>query len=116
MSWRHGLPLALLNTSIITADGVFTHTTIDAGRANDIAWYHRNTGTVVSYIGHQATAELVTAALGFPVEVNRVPFEQQIGQEALVFKLNGRAAEGRILTLGEIEAVGFTWKYLVRSA
>jgi hypothetical protein len=116
--WSNGYPLALLNTSILTADGVFELTTVSGGDACDVAWHYWNAGPghVESYIGHDATAQLISAALGFQVVVNRVAFEQQVGQEALVFKLNGRAAEGRILTLADLYEIGFTWKHLLRTA
>ena len=106
--------LIILNTSILTADGTFTHVTITAEQAVSLAQTHWP--AVTSYIGHEATAQLVETVLGIPVPVNRVPCQQQVGQDALVFKLNGRSAEGRILTYDDIEAIGFTWKLLRRTA
>lgn len=67
-----------------------------------------------SIIGHDATAKVMTALLGVDVPVNRQMFSQQVGQQALVFKLNGRLPEGKVLTVDEIEAIGFEFKILER--
>lgn len=107
--------LAILNTSVLTADGAWELRTIDAVQAADLAARYANTGQITSYIGHEATAQLISTILGIDVPVNRVPFEQQVGQEALVFKVNGRSAEGRILTLTDLHDIGFTFKVLRRT-
>jgi len=46
--------------------------------------------------------------------MDRTPFEQQTGQQALVFKLNGRAPEGVILSIAEIEAMGYKFQLLTK--
>lgn len=56
-----------------------------------------------SAIGHESTAEIMTQLLGVKVEVNRQMFAHQSGQTALVFKMNGRPMEGKILSREEIE-------------
>ena len=43
-------------------------------------------------------------------------FSQDVGQRALVFKLNGRPEEGKILTTEEIEAIEYKFQLLERLA
>ncbi|WP_217562824.1 DUF1874 domain-containing protein [Paenibacillus sp. GbtcB18] len=102
-------PLALLNTSIITADGDFTLQTISAQQAKGFV---TQAARLDSAVGHESTAQIMTALLGVDVPVNRQQFVQQPGQQALVFKLNGRPPEGKILTADEIEQIGYKWQIL----
>lgn len=67
-----------------------------------------------SAIGHDATSKVMTALLGVEVPVNRQMFCQQPGQKALVFKLNGRLPEGKILTVEEIQEIGYKFQILSR--
>lgn len=60
------------------------------------------------------TAEIMTTLLGVEIPVNRQMFRQQPGQQALVFKLNGRPEEGKILTADEIQEIGYRFQLLVR--
>lgn len=69
-----------------------------------------------SAIGHASTAEIMTTLLGVEVPVNRQMFAQEVGQLALVFKLNGRPPEGTILSIEEIEKIGYKWQVLERKA
>lgn len=105
------MKLALLNTSIITADGTFTLATITQDQA--LSLVHAADG-LDSAIGHESTAQIMSTLLGVGVPVNRQMFVQQPGQMALVFKLNGRPAEGTVLTADEIAEIGYAWKLLTR--
>jgi len=69
-----------------------------------------------SAIGHESTAEIMTELLGVDVRVNRQMAAQEVGTEAIVFKLKTRAPEGRILSREEIEAVGYEFGLLTRTA
>jgi hypothetical protein len=105
--------LALLNTSIITADGAFTLQTVTLHEALELLSEASN---VDSAIGHTSTAQILTELLGQEVAVNRQQFRQEIGQSALVFKLKGRPEEGQILTREEIEKIGYELKVLTRQS
>ena len=48
------------------------------------------------------------------IEVNRIQFEQEVEQQAIVFKLNGRPPEGTILSLEDIEKIGYKFQLLTR--
>lgn len=105
--------LALLNTSILTTAGSYTLTDITLNEARRIV--ADNAGNIDSAIGHQATAEIMTTLLGTDVTVNRQIFAQEVEQKALVFKLNGRPQEGKILTADEIEEIGYKFQLLTRA-
>lgn len=104
--------VALLNTSIITIDGNYSCKTISLDDVKSII-----DGAVLdSAIGHDSTAKIMTDLLGVDVPVNRQQFMQNVGQRAIVFKLRGRAPEGIILSLQEIEKIGYDFKLLMRTA
>lgn len=106
-------PVAVLNTSIVTADGTFVLQTIGLEEAKALA---ADPVGILSAVGHESTAQILTELLGVEVPVNRINFAQQQGQVALVFKLHGRPQEGQILSAEEIEAIGYSFKKLTRTA
>lgn len=103
--------LALLNTSIITVPGNYELEDITLKTAKELV----SKNELDSAIGHASTAEIMTTLLGVEIPVNRQMFQQQVGQEALVFKLNGRPEEGKILTTEEIEQIGYKFQLLTRN-
>jgi hypothetical protein len=112
------MKLALLNTTIATTDGTYEIRTVDLETAQTIVqnYVEADTDWMDSAIGHDSTAQIMTELLGQVVPVNRQMFAQQPGQDALVFKLKGRAPEGVILGREEIEAIGYEFKIMTRTA
>lgn len=129
--------ITLLNTSIVTAYGIYDYrqiTTEDAKEAVQIRGCNRcyipgsqyreincpdcdGTGEIVNFksaIGHESTAEILTELLNVKVEVNRQNYIQQPKESALVFKLKTRAPEGKILSREEIETIGYEFGLLTR--
>lgn len=106
------MKLALLNTSILTTAGHYTLEDITLDYAKELVKTHE----LDSAIGHMSTAEIMSTLLETDVPVNRQMFKQEVGQLALVFKLNGRPEEGKILTAEEIERIGYKFQLLVRNA
>lgn len=104
------MPLALLNTSILTAPGEYVLEDITLEEAKELV----SKNELDSAIGHDSTAKVMTTLLDVEVPVNRQMFCQQPAQKALVFKLNGRPEEGKILTVKEIEAIGYKFQLLKR--
>jgi hypothetical protein len=104
-------PIAILNTSIITTVGTYemVPTTLEIAKT----LVNKPEG-FVSAIGHQSTAQILTNLLQIPVPMNRINFEQQVLQMALVFKLKQRAPEGVILTAEQIEENGYEFFLLSR--
>lgn len=103
------MTVALMNTTIITADGDYTlrSITLDEARAMVAKGYQ-------SFIGHESTAQVMTELLGVPVEANRQGWFPEPGDSAICFKLNSRPKEGAILTRAELESIGFSFKLLTR--
>ena len=104
--------LALLNTSILTVEGEYSLKQISLEEARKLVCENE----LDSAIGHQSTANIMTTLLSVEVPVNRQMFAQEVGQMALVFKLNGRPPEGSILSVEEIEKIGYKWQVLERKA
>lgn len=113
-------PLALLNTSIITVPDTYTCRPVTPEFARSLVVQYASDGVTdppyVSAIGHQATADALTEILGCVVPVNRIAFEQQPGQEALVLKLRGRIPEGAILDRAALDEIGFDLWLMTRCA
>ena len=106
------MELAILNTSIITSEGVFSLRDISLEEARKLAIDNRD--NLLSAVGHQSTADILTTLLGVEIKMNRINFVQEQHQEALVFKLLGRPEEGKILTLSEIEGIGYKFQVLIK--
>lgn len=102
-AWNGHSPIALLNTSIITAPGLYDCFEITPETARQLCAEY----PLQSYIGHVSTAQIMSELLEIPVEQSRDQLSQVVGQFAIVFKLDGRAQEGVILTRGEIEKIGY---------
>jgi len=68
---------------------------IDWHLAKQLVSRFRDLGyAVISYIGHQSTAEVISAELGLQVGVNRGEAKLQHGDHALVFVLTRRLQQG----------------------
>ena len=104
------MKVTILNTSIITSYGFFAYEPCSLKRARRIV---KDNG-FESAVGHESTAQVISALLGVDCKTNRIRFSQQENTSALVFKLNGRAPEGKILTASEIEEIGYEWGILTR--
>ena len=104
------MKLAILNTSILTVTGTFELKDITLQEAQQLV----QDNEILSAVGHQSTADILTTLLNVTVSMNRIMFEQETGQKALVFKLLGRPEEGKILTQQEIEEIGYKFQLLTR--
>ena len=100
--------LGILNTSILTSEGTFSLKSIALSDAQKLT----QENDILSAVGHQSTAEILTELLGIEILVNRIQFEQEEGQQVLVFKLNGRPPEGKIFTREDIETIGYKFQLL----
>lgn len=109
----HTLPLALLNTAILTHSGNYTLTDISVDEARQLV--QDNIDNLDSAVGHQSPAEIMTTLLDVEIPVNRQVFAHEVGQSAIVFKLNGRPEEGKVLSVEEIKQIGFKFQLLTRN-
>lgn len=103
-------PVLVFNTSILTQSGLYRLIDISLDEAKNLV----ATNELDSAVGHAATAEIMTTLLDTEIPVNRQFAQQKVGQLALVFKLNGRPEEGKILSREEVEAIGFKFQLLER--
>ncbi|MCI7303040.1 MAG: DUF1874 domain-containing protein [Clostridiales Family XIII bacterium] len=106
------MKIGILNTSILTTAGEYTLKDITLEDAKQIIAGQEIDGAV----GHQSTSEILTTLLKRDVPVNRQFFQQQVGQKCIVFKLLGRPEEGKILSLADIEKIGYKFQLLERKA
>jgi|SRR3990167_595219 len=101
--------LTLLNTSILTAHGAWDYQPVSLVEARKLVasrpWQ--------SAIGHDSTAAILTELLGVEVPVARIQYQQGPDDLALVFKLRGRPPEGAVLSVAEIEAIGYDFGTIV---
>lgn len=105
------MTIAILNTPILTVEGNYKLSSITLEQAQKLV----NENDFDSYIGHQATSEILSILLGTEIPMNRQQFKQEIGQKAIIFKLNSRLQEGQVLTtIQEIESIGYTFQLLER--
>jgi len=58
---------------------------------------------VVSAVGHEATAKVMSELLGYPVTANRVMVQLKPGDVAVVFQLSTRLQEGQVLSTEEVK-------------
>lgn len=96
--------VTILNTSILTTYGNFQYAPITLEEAKTLVTSENG---FTSAVGHESTANVLTSLLGVNVEVNRIEYAQQVNDLALIFKLNSRPEEGKILTVEEIEEIGY---------
>jgi hypothetical protein len=97
-------PLAILNTAICTVPGDYEVSTLSLEQARGLV---AEASEILSAVGHQATADVLTQLLGREVPVNRILFQQQPGQQALVLKMRGRPPEGVVFDVAAMEAMGY---------
>jgi len=105
--------IVFLNTSILTCHGVFEYKPATAVEVRNLLSEAIATDAeVISAVGHEATAKIITALVNYHVPVNRIQYRQEVGDIAIVFKLRGRAPEGKILEMDEIEKIGYDFGFL----
>ena len=64
------MKLAILNTSIMTSEGVFSLRDISLEEARKLAIDNRD--NLLSAVGHQSTADILTTLLGVEIKMNRI--------------------------------------------
>ena len=79
------MKLAVLNTSILTTEGTFTLKDITLEEARNLV----KENEILSAVGHQSTADILTTLLETEVPMNRIQFAQEKGQKAYFLKAFG---------------------------
>jgi len=102
--------LTLLNAPILTSFGTFNYEAIKVTDAKALL-----RAGFTSYIGHQSTCDILSQLLEVEVPLHRGQYEQQTGDQALIFRLKKRIEEGQVLkTREEIEAVGYEFGLITK--
>lgn len=103
-------PIALFNGTVATTNGIYEIEDITEEEAKKLLDKHG----FISAIGHEATACIMAERLQQPILMNRIQFKQEVGQVAVVFKLNKRPDEGVVLNKAEVERIGYCFKKMTR--
>ena len=107
--------LIFFNAPVLTAYGSFCFELVSIDEAKKlIDEFVRENKQVISAIGHEATAEIMSETLDFKIEKNRFSFSQTVDDTALIFRLKKRAEEGKILERKDIEEIGFEFGVLTK--
>jgi hypothetical protein len=96
----------LFNTNIIPDEAVVRVKEVTAEKIKAIIEKHD--GNFTSAIGHEASAKAFSALIGYEIPTNRINAQPIDGDIAFSLKLNGRLAEGVILSEKEMEVMGYT--------
>jgi len=110
--------LTLLNAAVLIDYGDFRFEPLSIEQARALVEKFKTpTLRIHSAIGHEATAELLTSLFDHPVAFNRkFEFHQTVDDLALVFRLRHRPPEGKVLTVEEMETIGYDFGLLARLA
>ncbi|NLJ79744.1 MAG: YddF family protein [Firmicutes bacterium] len=104
------LPVVIFNGPVCTNNGLYRLSDLGLAEARKLLAEKE----FISAVGHQASAEVLSALLGVEIPLNRIEYYQLAGQDAIALNLNQRPPEGQILDAEEMLAVGFTLKLLER--
>ena len=105
------MSLYLMSTTVIPhgADGTWMMATLSPETASAIV---ADGNHFISAVGHESSAELMSAALGVEVKANRITVVPQPGDRFLCLRLLSRAPEGVILDRAQLDEIGFAWAFL----
>lgn len=95
----------------MTIEGTYRLRKITEDEATEVVNLY-DSNEIVSYIGHESTAQIMSELLGINVAVNRAEYTHAKTDVCLCFKLNTRSTEGQILSREEVEAIGFSFKLM----
>ena len=103
--------LYLLNTTVVPcgSDGIWDIKTLPLASVKNLLTRTSPATVYTSAVGHESTALVMAELLGVQVPVNRIQVFPVVGDRLLCFKLKQRAPEGVILSVEEIEELGYEW-------
>ncbi|OOM81864.1 hypothetical protein CLPUN_07260 [Clostridium puniceum] len=104
------MKVGIFNGTIATTNGLYRVSDITIDEAKKLM----SKNGFISAIGHNSTAEAISDSFNMNIPMSRIDFKQQIGQKAIVFKLNRRPPEGSILSRTEIDEIGYSFKLMER--
>lgn len=102
--------ITLLNAPVLTSYGTFQFERIELIAAKELL-----RDGFQSFIGHQSSCNILSQLLEIPIPLNRGQYKQRPGDNALIFRLQKRIAEGQVLSsIEEIENIGYEFGLLIR--
>lgn len=104
------MKIVFLNCSIMTTEGLFLKKKVSLEEVKKII---DDADTILSAIGHESTATILSKLVDREIPVNRIKYEQNCNDLAIVFQLRARPHEGKILSQEEIEEIGYDF-YIVK--
>ncbi|MCX8008716.1 MAG: YddF family protein [Patescibacteria group bacterium] len=102
----------VLNSPILTSFGKYEYNELTLEEAKT----KLQSSEIISAIGHQSTADAISALTEVDVPMNRATVNMKSGEEAIVIKVNGRLPEGKVLSKDELNSIGFTFGLLVKTS
>lgn len=107
--------ITFLNKAILTSfDAIYTYKKISLDEMLvHVSSLKEYSIPYQSAVGHQVTADILSELLGIDVPMNRIEYKQKPEDVCYVFKLRGRAEEGKILNREEIEKIGYDFGILI---
>ena len=105
------MTLYLLSESVVPrgSDGIWDVKTLPLASAKSLLAHSSPATVYTSAVGHESTACIMAELLGVQVPVNRIQVTPVLGDKLLCFKLKQRAPEGLVLSVEEIEQLGYEW-------
>ena len=100
----------LLNSPVLPNHGTFKFMLMDH---NDAIRMLR-TNSSVSAIGHEATAKMLSKLWAMDIPVNRTQIHMDIGDQAIIFRLQTRLPEGMVLNEYELSKISYELGLLER--
>jgi hypothetical protein len=94
----------LLNTTVVPCEGLWNVQKTSLSYATYLAGLKSQ---FTSAVGHDSTATLLSTLLGTTIPVNRIIVAPKQKDLLLCFKLKQRAPKGTILSVEELEALGY---------
>jgi len=104
--------VVFMNATIMTAVGDYSCREIDVDEARKII---DGAPSHLSAIGHDAAAQAMSTLFDRKIEANHISYSQEIGDIAIALKMKKRAEEGTIMTLEEMEKVGYELFSIIRT-
>jgi len=106
------MKITFMNVPLCTASGTFCNTEISTQEAKTLCAQADELGSAV---GHSGAADAIMALLEIECPVNRVQYEQPVGEHVVVIKLLTRMPEGcGNLTKEQMGEIGFKFYHMER--
>jgi len=91
------------SVNMVEKSDIFAIIKLDINRAKSVIDSARKSNTeIVSIVGHESTAKLLSKILGIDIPVNRANYRISENDMLLVFTVSERLPEGKVLTDEEI--------------